>query len=77
MEKRRRINGYILEWNDDCNCYECRGEVCYDDEHDETPDPKLWEATLKLEAKLKEEGHNAEADYSEKGWQEVTVYNDN
>ena len=53
--------------------YECRGEVMYDDEHDEMPEPKLWKAALKLEEELLSEGYKAEANHSEKGWVEVTI----
>jgi len=74
-----RINGYDFEFvsqdNGDDEFYQCRGEVCYDDEHDETPDPDLWDATLQLEKLLEQKGYKAVAGYSEKGWQEVQILN--
>ena len=35
MSKEETINGYTFKLTDDGEFYECRGEVCYDDEHDE------------------------------------------
>ena len=51
--------------------YECRGDVCYDDEGDEMPDPELWQAALHLAEALNDHGIPAEAEPSEKGWVEV------
>ena len=65
------VNGWTFEYNTEHNFYECRGRVFYDDEHDEMPDPSLWEATNKLAKELRSEGHNAQATWSEKGWVEV------
>jgi len=73
MRSERKVNGYIFTLDEDNNMYECRGDVCYDDEHDETPDPELWIATNKLTEELTNEGFNANADYSEKGWQEIHI----
>ena len=43
-----RVNGYEFEFvsQDDGNdeFYQCRGEVMYDDDHDEQPEPGLWDA---------------------------------
>jgi hypothetical protein len=47
----------------------------YDDDHDETPEPELWDAALKLESKLIADGENACASHSEKGWVEVQLLN--
>mgnify|MGYP003151253824 FL=1 len=55
--------------------YQCRGEVMYDDDHDETPEPELWDAALKLESKLIADGEKACASHSEKGWVEVQILN--
>ena len=75
----RRINGWDFEFvsqdNGNDTFYQCRGEVLYDDEHDQIPEPSLWSAAIKLEAKLIEEGYNADANHSEKGWVEVTILN--
>jgi len=75
------MNGWDFQWSpsdssfgNNLGYYDCRGEVTYDDEHDEIPEPELWEAGMKLEAELFSEGFIAEAGYSEKGWVEITVY---
>jgi hypothetical protein len=69
----RTIKGYRFKWDEDNKMFECRGSVCYDDEHDEVPEPKLWEAAELLEKMLFHEGFTAEASHSEKGWVEVTI----
>jgi hypothetical protein len=69
----RTIKGYRFKWSEEHSMFECRGSVYYDDEHDEAPEPKLWEAAMKLEYDLLSDGHLAEANYSEKGWVEVTI----
>jgi len=73
MKNKRTVNGFTFEWNEDNGFYECRGAVCYDNEHDETPEPALWKAAKQLVSILNEEGHEADRDYSEKGWVEVSV----
>ena len=76
--RNRVINGWKFEFvsqdNGDDQFYQCRGEVMYDDEHDQIPEPKLWEAALKLEEILLAEGFSCEANHSEKGWVEVEIY---
>ena len=78
MRNNRRVDGYDFEFvsqyqgNDEF--YQCRGEVCYDDDHDEQPEPGLWRAAIKLETKLTADGENACASYSEKGWVEVSIF---
>jgi hypothetical protein len=70
------VNGWDFELvrNDvDDVFYQCRGEVMYDDEHDEMPEPSLWRAAEKLEEILTKDGLNVYADHSEKGWVEVTI----
>ena len=74
MNERERIDGYTFKYDEENSMYECRGDVCYDNEHDEVPEEGLWRAALKLEQKLKNQGLEAEADHSEKGWVEVSVY---
>lgn len=69
----RTIKGYRFKWDEDNKMFECRGSVYYDDEHDEIPEPKLWEAAELLEKMLFHEGFTAEANHSEKGWVEVTI----
>lgn len=74
MKSKIRIDGYTFELNKDCEMYECRGEVCYNDEHDEIPEEGLWKAAVKLAKKLKLEGNPfAREDWSEKGWVEVHI----
>ena len=47
MNKKEKVNGYIFELVDD-EFYQCRGDVCYDDEHDEVPEDGLWTAAHEL-----------------------------
>jgi hypothetical protein len=77
MNKMVTINGwkFLLVNNDGVMFYQCRGAVMYDDEHDETPEPGLWKAALKLENDLIRAGMDAEASHSEKGWVEVNIIN--
>jgi hypothetical protein len=79
MVTNRKVNGWNFEFvsQDDGNdqFYQCRGEVMYDDDHDEMPEPALWQAAEKLEKQLTDEGVKCEAGHSEKGWVEVTIYN--
>ena len=78
MRDNVRVNGWDFEYvsQDDGNdqFYQCRGEVMYDDEHDQIPEPALWDAALKLEKQLTEEGFRCDADHSEKGWVEVSIF---
>tara|TARA_R110000824_G_scaffold21748_14_gene80825 strand:+ start:4395 stop:4682 length:288 start_codon:yes stop_codon:yes gene_type:complete len=73
--KNRIIDGYHFEYvaNDQDTYYQCRGEICYDSDHDQVPEEALWKACIKLEKQLQSEGYKAEADYSEKGWVEVNI----
>lgn len=76
MMNNRRVNGWDFEFisqDEDHSFFQSRGAVMYDDEHDEICEPSLWRACLKLENDLEVEGHRAEANYSEKGWVEVTI----
>ena len=78
MRDNIRVNGWDFECvsqdggND--QFYQCRGEVMYDDEHDQIPEPALWDAALKLEKELTEEGYRCDANHSEKGWVEVSIF---
>ena len=78
MKENVRVNGLDFEYvsQDDGNdqFYQCRGEVMYDDEHDQIPEPSLWNAALKLEKELTEEGYRCDANHSEKGWVEVSIF---
>ena len=73
--ENRTINGWHFKYDEESTMYECRGAVMYDDDHDQMPEPELWSAAMKLETELLSEGHNAEANHSEKGWVEVTINN--
>jgi len=47
LVERITVNGWDFELvENDINdvFYQCRGEVMYDDEHDEMPEPSLWRA---------------------------------
>lgn len=75
MVYRKRVDGYVFQYSEDHKMYECRGQVCYDYEHDEIPEPGLWRAALKLCDELRGESSiNWEAQHSEKGWVEVANY---
>jgi hypothetical protein len=80
MQENRTIKGYtfdLVSQNDgDDKFYHCRGDVHYDDDHDEQPEPGLWLAAMQLESELIIEGYKADAGYSEKGWCEVTLLKD-
>ena len=70
------VNGWDFELvygYDGDRYYQCRGEVMYDDEHDEIPEPSLWRAALKLEEILTKDGIDVYMGHSEKGWVEVTI----
>ncbi len=73
MQNTIRIDGYTFEYSKENALYECRGRVCYDDEHDEVPEQGLWKAALTLQEKLREQGYDAEREHSEKGWVEVVL----
>lgn len=72
MNRKEKVNGYIFELVDD-EFYQCRGDVCYDDEHDEVPEDGLWTAAHELREKLNNQGVNCDVEYSEKGWVEVVI----
>ena len=73
MQGNITIDGYTFKYDKDNFMYECRGRVCYDDEHDEVPEENLWKAALKLVQKLNNQGVDCEREHSEKGWVEVCI----
>ncbi len=74
LNSKRTIDGHTFTFNEEYDTYECRGRVCYDDEHDEIPEPSLWAAAEKLANMLKDEGFGtAYREHSEKGWVEVRI----
>ena len=73
MDRQIRIDGYTFKYNKEHSMYECRGRVCYDDEHDEVPEEGLWKAAFKLVQKLNNQGIDCEREHSEKGWVEVCI----
>jgi hypothetical protein len=76
LSKNITVNGWDFELvvNDtNDRFYQCRGELMYDDEHDEIPEPSLWRAAEKLEEILTKDGLNVYMGHSEKGWVEVTI----
>ena len=72
MNRKERVNGYTFELVDG-EFYQCRGDVCYDDEHDEVPEDGLWTAAHKLKEELNNQGVNCDVEHSEKGWVEVVI----
>ena len=78
LKQDTRVNGWDFEYveNDyDDIFFQCRGDVLYDDDHDEMPEPSLWRAAQELEKQLEDKGIKGEANHSEKGWVEVTIFN--
>ena len=75
MKSRRTVDGYTFKYDEENRMYECRGEVCYDDEHDEVPEEGLWSAAFKLARTLRSEGYACDVEHSEKGWVEVVITN--
>lgn len=75
MSKKETIDGYTFKYSEEHKFYECRGDVCYDDDHDEIPEEGLWNAACKLKQKLNNQGIDTEVEYSEKGWVEVCIIN--
>ena len=47
----------------------------YDDDHDQMPEPSLWDAAVKLGTILTKDGLDVDVNHSEKGWVEVTINN--
>ena len=72
MNRKEKVNGYTFELVDG-EFYQCRGDVCYDDEHDEVPEDVLWTAAHELREKLNNQGVNCDVEHSEKGWVEVVI----
>lgn len=71
LDEQVTINGFTF--NLIIDMYECRGDVLYDDEHDEMPEPALWDAAEELEKELERKGYKANVSYSEKGWVEIDI----
>jgi hypothetical protein len=73
--ENRTVNGWDFEFvsqNDgEDRFYQCRGEVLYDDDHDEQPEPSLLSAAYHLAQRLERAGEKVEVGASEKGWVEV------
>lgn len=75
LSKKITVGGFTFTLTDG-NCYECRGDRYFDDDHDQVPEPKLQQAAYKLEKRLKDEGHSVEVEFGEKGWIEVYITED-
>ena len=72
------VNGWEFNLQDNGptdRFYECRGEIMYDEDHDETPEPELWRAAHKLANILTKDGLEVDVEHSEKGWVEVVILN--
>jgi len=70
------VNGWdfeLVENDVDDVFYQCRGDIMYDHEHDETPDPDLWRAAGRLVEILTKDGLGVYRNHSEKGWVEVEI----
>lgn len=76
MKDVRKVDGYYFQYNKEDMYYSCKGEIVYDEDHDETPEPGLWTAAHKLKTSLLKEGYKSEVEHSEKGWVEVNIYID-
>jgi len=76
LEEKMSTDGFTFELvdnGDDEYFYQCRGIVTYDDDHDEIPEPELWQAAEDLANVLEDDGYITSVDHSEKGWVEVYV----
>lgn len=73
MQESIRVDGWDFSYDKDHEFYECRGPVSWNDDHDEEADPSLWQAVLRLEKMLNEDGFDTQANYSEKGWCEIEI----
>jgi hypothetical protein len=69
IPKTKTIDAFVFELND--SCYECRGAMYHDDDHDQVPEPKLQEAANKLQGWLQSKGLKSEIEHGEKGWIEI------
>tara|TARA_R110002153_G_scaffold6860_1_gene31090 strand:- start:622 stop:867 length:246 start_codon:yes stop_codon:yes gene_type:complete len=77
LDKCVKVNGWNFNLVGDDGAelyYQCRGAIMHDDEHDEVPEQDLMNAAFELQGMLECQGIKAEADHSEKGWVEVTVW---
>jgi len=73
MENTITIDGYTFDYDSQNKMYECKGAICFDDEHDEVPEEGLWKAAQVLMNRLINQGMDAEVEHSEKGWVEVNL----
>jgi hypothetical protein len=71
--ENRTVNGWDFKYDEDNEMYECRGDVVYDDDHDEQPEPSLLQAAYHLAQRLESSGVKCEVGASEKGWVEVNI----
>lgn len=67
------VSGFKFELKLKHSCYDCRGEILYDNEHDQIPEPALWAAAHELASILLNNGIYTEVSHSEKGWVEVVI----
>jgi hypothetical protein len=70
LPRIKNIGGFVFELTDD-GYYEAKGSTYYDDDHDQVPEPKLQHAALIFEKQLKDEGHDFQIEFGEKGWIEL------
>tara|TARA_R110001592_G_scaffold148167_5_gene372893 strand:- start:14 stop:247 length:234 start_codon:yes stop_codon:yes gene_type:complete len=74
LSKSKVIGEYKFNLRDE-NCYEARGGMYHDEDHDQVPEPRLQLAAARLQIKLKEEGYDTQIEWNEKGWIEVYIKN--
>jgi hypothetical protein len=75
LQKTQKVDGFYFEYVEEHSFYQCRGKIMYDNEHDEMPEPELWEAAHKLKTILEKKGFECEVEHSEKGWVSVDILN--
>jgi len=69
----REIKGWHFEWNKEDSYYQCRGSVCYDEDHDEIPEQSLIAAAMQLELNLVLAGYDTDLQYGEKGYIYINI----
>lgn len=67
-------NGFTFKLNLKHNLYECKGDICHDEDGDEIPEASLFGTAVLISWMLKIKfGVDSKATHSEKGWVEVQI----
>ena len=67
-------NGFTFKFNLKNNFYECKGDICHDEDGGEIPEASLFGTAVLISWMLKIKfGVDSEATHSEKGWVEVQI----